>query len=119
MLGDADQVLAGLRDEGFIRPHIQLDAQQVLDYLDPFVEPARTEEFTFSREWMRTQFARINDVRNPDFTIGLKLNLPPSYALIHRVWLGTISVLCQLGATVPMRSELERWAPGFTSPANA
>jgi predicted unusual protein kinase regulating ubiquinone biosynthesis (AarF/ABC1/UbiB family) len=119
MLGDAEQVLTGLRDEGFIRPHIELDAQQVLDYLDPFVEPARTEEFTFSREWMRSQFARINDVRNPDFTIGLKLNLPPSYALIHRVWLGTISVLCQLGATVPMRSELERWAPGFTSPANA
>jgi len=118
MVGDADQMLAGLRDEGFIRPHIDLDPKQVFDYLDPFVEPARTEHFTFSRDWMRAQFARINDVRNPEFTIGLKLNLPPSYALIHRVWLGTISVLCQLGATVPMRSELERWAPGFTEPAN-
>jgi predicted unusual protein kinase regulating ubiquinone biosynthesis (AarF/ABC1/UbiB family) len=111
--GDADTVLEGLRTEGFVRPHIDVDPEQVLAYLDPFVEPARHETFTFSRDWMRGQFTRLNDIRNPDFTVGLKLNLPPSYALIHRVWLGTIGVLCQLGATVPMRSELERWAPGF------
>ncbi len=117
--GDAETVMAGLRAEGFVRPHIEVDPQQVLDYLDPFVEPARHEVFTFSREWMRGQFARLNDVRNPDFTVGLKLNLPPSYALIHRVWLGTIGVLCQLGATVPMRSELERWAPGFVEESAA
>jgi predicted unusual protein kinase regulating ubiquinone biosynthesis (AarF/ABC1/UbiB family) len=111
--GDADTVLEGLRNEGFVRPHIEIDPEQVLSYLDPFVEPARQETFTFSRDWMRGQFTRLNDIRNPDFTVGLKLNLPPSYALIHRVWLGTIGVLCQLGATVPMRSELEQWAPGF------
>jgi predicted unusual protein kinase regulating ubiquinone biosynthesis (AarF/ABC1/UbiB family) len=111
--GDADTVLEGLRTEGFVRPHIDVHPEQVLAYLDPFVEPARHETFTFSRDWMRGQFTRLNDIRNPDFTVGLKLNLPPSYALIHRVWLGTIGVLCQLGATVPMRSELERWAPGF------
>ncbi|CAB4937472.1 MAG: AarF/ABC1/UbiB kinase family protein [Actinobacteria bacterium] len=111
--GDADTVLEGLRTEGFVRPHIDVDPEQVLAYLDPFVEPARHETFTFSRDWMRGQFTRLNDIRNPDFTVGLKLNLPPSYALIHRVWLGTIGVLCQLGATVPMRSELVRWAPGF------
>ncbi|NQW72710.1 MAG: AarF/ABC1/UbiB kinase family protein, partial [Actinobacteria bacterium] len=111
--GDADTVLEGLRTEGFVRPHIEIDPEQVLSYLDPFVEPARQESFTFSRDWMRGQFTRLNDIRNPDFTVGLKLNLPPSYALIHRVWLGTIGVLCQLGATVPMRSELEQWAPGF------
>ena len=111
--GDAETVLEGLRIEGFVRPHIEIDPGQVLSYLDPFVEPARHETFTFSRDWMRGQFTRLNDIRNPDFTVGLKLNLPPSYALIHRVWLGTIGVLCQLGATVPMRAELEQWAPGF------
>ena len=112
--GDAPTVLEGLRREGFVRPHIEVDAQQVLDYLDPFVEPARHEVFHFSRDWLRGQFTRLNDVRNPDFTIGMKLNLPPSYALIHRVWLGSIGVLCQLDAHVPVRGELERWAPGFT-----
>jgi len=113
MTGDADQVAEGLRDEGFILPNVTVDPESVLNYLDPFVEPAKTEEFHFSRDWMRGQFARMNDVRNPDFTIALKLNLPPSYALIHRVWLGCIAVLCQLDATVPMRDELRSWAPGF------
>ncbi len=116
MSGDAETVIAGLREEGFIRPKVDVDPVQVLNYLDPFVEPARHETFHFSREWMRGQFTRMQDVRNPDFTIGIKLNLPPSYALIHRVWLGSIAVLCQLDATVPMRGELERWVPTFASP---
>lgn len=114
-LGDAQTVIEGLRAEGFIKPNIEVDAEQVLAYLEPFVDPARYEEFTFSRDWMREQFTRMNDMRNPDFAVGLKLNLPPSYALIHRVWLGCIGVLCQLGATVPMRAELTRWVPDFTA----
>lgn len=112
--GDAQTVIDGLRDEGFIRPHIDVDADQLLGYLEPFVEPARYEEFQFTRAWLRGQFNRINDIRDPDFVVGMKLNLPPSYALIHRVWLGGIGVLCQLQSTIPMRAELERWVPGFT-----
>ncbi|RRR76153.1 AarF/ABC1/UbiB kinase family protein, partial [Streptomyces sp. RP5T] len=42
-----------------------------------------------------------------------QLNLPPAYLLIHRVTLSTIGVLCQLGATVRLREELEEWLPGF------
>ena len=114
--GDAQTVADGLRDEGFIRPNVEVDPLQILNYLDPFVEPARHETFHFSRDWMRGQFQRMQDVRNPDFTMGLKLNLPPSYALIHRVWLGSIAVLCQLDATVPMRAELEQWVPTFSVP---
>lgn len=45
--------------------------------------------------------------------MGRQLNLPPSYLLIHRVTLSTIGVLCQLGATVRLRDELEEWLPGF------
>ncbi|MCU0266202.1 MAG: AarF/ABC1/UbiB kinase family protein, partial [Actinomycetia bacterium] len=45
--------------------------------------------------------------------MGLKLNLPPEYLLVHRVWLGGLGVLCQLGAEVPMRSEMDTWLPGF------
>jgi predicted unusual protein kinase regulating ubiquinone biosynthesis (AarF/ABC1/UbiB family) len=111
--GDAETVMEGLRAEGFIRPNIELDPQRLLEYLDPFVEPARHAEFSFSREWLRGQFTRLSDLRNPDAMIGMKLNLPPSYALIHRVWLGSIGVLCQLEATVPVRSTLVDWVPGF------
>ncbi len=113
MAGGAEEVLEGLREEGFVRPSAKVDPQALMDFLDPFIDPARTETFHYSREWLRRQFTRLNDPRNPDFAIGLKLNLPPSYLLIHRVWLGAIGVLCQLNAEVAMRGELERWVPGF------
>ena len=62
---------------------------------------------------MRTQFERINDPRDPSYTIALKLNLPPSYLLIHRTWLGGIGVLSQLEAEAPFRAILEESLPGF------
>jgi predicted unusual protein kinase regulating ubiquinone biosynthesis (AarF/ABC1/UbiB family) len=115
MLGDAAAVVDGLRAEGFIKPGVDVDPQQLLDALRPFAEPAEHEEFHFSREWMRGHFTRLSDPRNPDFATGFKINLPPSYMLIHRVWLGGIGVLSQMDATVPMRGELERWLPTFTA----
>jgi predicted unusual protein kinase regulating ubiquinone biosynthesis (AarF/ABC1/UbiB family) len=113
MSGDAEAVLEGLRAEGFVKPSIRIDASQLLDYLAPFVEPAQVERFKFGRPWMREQFKRVNDPRPPGYTTGLKLNMPPSYVLIHRVWIGGIGVLSQLGTEAPFRGELERWLPGF------
>jgi predicted unusual protein kinase regulating ubiquinone biosynthesis (AarF/ABC1/UbiB family) len=106
-------VVDQLRDEGFIKPRITVDPDELRDYLAPFIEPAREETFGFSRQWMREQFARLNDPREPGYTMSLKLNLPPSYLLIHRVWLGGIGVLCQLGARLPFRRILEESLPGF------
>lgn len=110
---DADGLVQGLRDEGFVRPGIDVDPQQVQDYLAPFVEPASVERFRFSRAWMREQFTRINDPREPGFTLALKLNLPPSYLLIHRTWLGAIGVMSQLEAEAPFREILDELLPGF------
>ncbi|MBT2400320.1 AarF/ABC1/UbiB kinase family protein [Streptomyces sp. ISL-100] len=111
--GEADAVYELLREEGFVKDSIDLDPNEVLDYLLPIIEPAQADEFTFSRGWMRQQAARIADIRSPAHQLGKQLNLPPSYLLIHRVTLSTIGVLCQLGATVRLRHELEEWLPGF------
>ncbi len=113
LAGKADEMLDGLRDEGFVKPHIRLEPEEVYDYLAPFLEPAAVESFHFNRAWMREQFSRINDPRRPGYTVGLKLNLPPSYLLIHRVWIGGLGVLSQLDCEAPFRAELERWLPGF------
>ncbi|MDI2131036.1 ABC1 kinase family protein [Yinghuangia seranimata] len=110
---EADGVMEVLRTEGFIKPSIKLDAQEVLDYLLPMVEPAQVDRFRFTRAWMRVQGARIGDPRNPASAMARQLNLPPNYLLIHRVTLSTIGVLCQLNAEVPFREELECWLPGF------
>src|SRR6478609_2440370 len=111
--GDADAVYAMLREAGFVKDSIDLEPDAVLDYLLPIIEPAEADEFTFTRGWMRSQAARIADPRSPAHQLGRQLNLPPSYLLIHRVTLSTIGVLCQLGATVRLRDELEEWLPGF------
>ncbi len=114
-LGDAHAIVEGLRAEGFIKPDVEIDAESFFQALAPFAEPAEHEYFHFSREWMRGHFNRLSDPRNPDFAVGFKINLPPNYMLIHRVWLGGIGVLSQMDATVPMRGELERWLPSFVA----
>jgi predicted unusual protein kinase regulating ubiquinone biosynthesis (AarF/ABC1/UbiB family) len=110
---DADGVVAGLREEGFIKASIDIDGRALLDYLAPFLEPARHTTWTFSRAWMRELFAHVNDVRRPQWSLGLKLNLPPEYLLIHRVWLGGIGVLCQIEGEVPVLEVLAEWLPDF------
>jgi predicted unusual protein kinase regulating ubiquinone biosynthesis (AarF/ABC1/UbiB family) len=114
---DDEALVEGLRAEGFIKDHVKVDPGQLLDYLSPFVEPTKVERFRFSREWMRTQFQRINDPRSPSYTLALKLNLPPAYLLIHRTWLGGIGVLSQLEAEAPFRQILTESLPGFAEPS--
>ena len=114
--GDADAVLAGLREEGFVRPGVEIDAQTLLDYLVPLLEPIRSEVFHFTRPWLRAEAARLSDLRQA--MTGIKLNLPPAYLLIHRATLGTMAVLCQLDCEAPFRGECERWVPGFAPAAD-
>jgi hypothetical protein len=111
--GHADVVLAGLREQGFVRPTIDIDAQRLLDYLSPGLEPARAKRFRFTRAWLRSQAVRVADPRSPAYSTGLRLNLPPDYLLIHRVTMGTIGVLCQLEAEAAWSGELRTWLPGF------
>jgi predicted unusual protein kinase regulating ubiquinone biosynthesis (AarF/ABC1/UbiB family) len=113
LAGDADAVLAGLRDEGFVPKALQVDAPAILDYVLPMLEPVAVEEFHFTRAWLRREAARIADPRSPANTLGRQLNLPAPYLLIHRVTLGGIGVLCQLDAQAPFRAEMLRWVPGF------
>jgi predicted unusual protein kinase regulating ubiquinone biosynthesis (AarF/ABC1/UbiB family) len=116
-LRDPGELIEGLRREGFVKDNVRIDPAQLLDYLSPFVEPTQVERFRFSREWMRTQFQRINNPRDPSYTLAMKLNLPPSYLLIHRTWLGGIGVLSQLEAEAPFRQILTESLPGFAAPA--
>ncbi|MFF1822398.1 ABC1 kinase family protein [Kribbella sp. NPDC058245] len=114
LTGDGPAIHDGLVDEGFIKPRMEIDPEQLMDYLAPFAEPAREDTFQFNREWMRAQANRTSDFRSPNATLAFKLNLPPSYLLIHRVWIGGMAVLSQLEAEAPFRSVLEELLPGFS-----
>ncbi|MFL6077377.1 MAG: ABC1 kinase family protein [Mycobacteriales bacterium] len=109
----AEQVLTGLRKAGFVKPEMEVDAAAVLEYLGPILDPLRTEEFKFSRDWLRRQARRMADPRSDVAKLGRQLNLPPEYLLIHRVTIGSIGVLCQLEATAPYLELAREWQPGF------
>lgn len=113
---DAESVLAGLRDEGFVKPDVEVDARAVLDFVRPFLEPVADEEFQFSRRWLRGEATRIANPKGPVYQLSKNLNLPPAYLLIHRVTAGSVGVLCQLESKASYRAVVERWLPGFTGP---
>ncbi len=111
--GKADEVLAGLRAEGFILPGYEPDPVALLDYLSPFAEPLRHNTFHFNRKWMQSQAARMSNLSSQESKLARHINLPPSYLMIHRVTFGSIGVLCQLDATAPFREIVAKWQPGF------
>jgi predicted unusual protein kinase regulating ubiquinone biosynthesis (AarF/ABC1/UbiB family) len=112
--GESQELMELLRAEGFVRDGMRLDPEDVLSYLAPFAEPLRTERFRFSRAWLQRQAERVGDLRSPDFRTGRALNLPPRHLLVHRVTFGTLGVMCQLGAEVPLREIVARWQPIIT-----
>lgn len=110
---DWDAVAEGLREEGFLLPHTRFDAPALKNYLGPFLDSARSEEFAFTRKWLRGQAVRVATPNQENISNALKLNLPPEYMLLHRVWVGGIGVLCQIETTLPFRALLEEYVPGF------
>ena len=77
------------------------------------IEPIAVDEFHFTRAWLRGEATRLSSPKSPAFQLSRKLNLPPSYLLIHRVTLGSIGVLCQLEAQGPVPGDPAEVAPGF------
>ena len=94
--GNIREVEDELREEGFLRDGIEVDLDALYSFLAPLAEPSRGDSFTFSREWLRGEAARVTDPRSSN--LGRRLNLPPSYVLIHRVSTEGIGVLCQLAS---------------------
>ena len=106
-----EDLLTLLRNEGFVRPGVRMRAEDAVAYLAPFTEPLRAETFRFNRRWLQRQAERVGDLRSPEFSTGRDLNLPPQYLLVHRVTMGTLGVLCQLDADVPLRGIVRHWQP--------
>jgi len=109
--GDIREVQDELHQEGFVREGIDVDLDALYSFLAPLAEPSRLDYFKFSREWLRGEAARVTDPRSSN--LGRRLNLPPSYVLIHRVSTEGIGVLCQLASEGNFRAELVRWMPGY------
>lgn len=109
--GDGVGLYNKFRDYKFMLPERDVDPRELLNFLLPLVEALVEEEFSYSRDWLQSQSKRVGDPRNPTSKIGLSLNLPAEYLLIHRVTLGSTMLLSQLGAKGRFRDEARIWFP--------
>ena len=110
--GDLQEVEDELRSHGFLREGVSIDLTALRAFLAPLAEPSEVETFKFSREWLRAEAMRVFDTRSS--SVVRRLNLPPSYVLIHRVSTAGVGVLCQLECEGPFQAEVLRWMPGYT-----
>jgi predicted unusual protein kinase regulating ubiquinone biosynthesis (AarF/ABC1/UbiB family) len=111
---DIQTVEHELRVHGFLKEGVTVDLDALHAYLAPLAEPSRVETFKFTREWLREEASRVTDMRSA--AISRRLNLPPSYVLIHRVSTAGIGVLCQLECEGQFRAEVIKWMPSYTDP---
>ena len=113
--GDLAKLEDEFRSHGYLRDGVSVDLTALRAFLAPLAEPSRAESFRFSREWLRTETMQASALRSS--SVLRRLNLPPSYVLIHRVLAAGLGVLCQLECEVPFRAEVLRWMPGYADPA--
>ena len=113
--GDLAKLEDELRSHGYLRDGVSVDLTALRAFLAPLAEPSRAKSFRFSREWLRTETAQASALRSS--SVLRRLNLPPSYVLIHRVLASGLGVLCQLECEAPFRAEVLRWMPGYADPA--
>ena len=113
--GDPARLEDEFRSHGYLRDGVSIDLTALRAFLAPLAEPSKAESFRFSREWLRTETMRASAARSS--SVLRRLNLPPSYVLIHRVLASGLGVLCQLECEVPFRAEVLRWLPGYVDPA--
>ena len=113
--GDLAKLEDEFRSHGYLRDGVSIDLAALRAFLAPLAEPSRAESFRFSREWLRTETMQASALRSS--SVLRRLNLPPSYVLIHRVLAAGLGVLCQLECEAPFRAEVLRWMPGYADTA--
>ena len=113
--GDLAKLEDEFRSHGYLRDGVSVDLTALRAFLAPLAEPSRAESFRFSREWLRTETMQASALRSS--SVLRRLNLPPSYVLIHQVLASGLGVLCQLECEAPFRAEVLRWLPGYADTA--
>ncbi len=109
---DPDQLVREMERSRFLRPGHGLDPALVYDYVSSPYTPYLSEEFTFTREWMRETLGVIFDVQGPHAEVIEQLNMPPSFVILDRVIWGISAILGKLEAHGPWRAMLLEYVAG-------
>ncbi len=95
---------------GLIAPDT-VDATDLSNFVDPWMEPLRCHRFHFDRAWLQREARRWSDPRGTAGRLQRKVRIPARHLLVQRVAFGLLGVLTSLDAIVPVRAEVERWIP--------
>jgi len=116
-LGSPEEMVQAAREEGFLAPDGEVNAEEWAAVVSAHSYPFTTETFRYTREWMRQETTRGFTIATDMRPGGLarQLRLPPQYMAVARALTSCGGVLCQLEAEGPFRAEAERWLPGFTT----
>ncbi|RLE25967.1 MAG: hypothetical protein DRJ50_01880 [Actinobacteria bacterium] len=103
---DPDKLVAEMVSSNFLPAGHGLDPALVYEYVSSPYVPYLTDEFTFTRDWMRDTLGVIFDVQGPHAEVIEQLNMPPSFVILDRVVWGVNAILGKLGAEGPWRGML-------------
>jgi predicted unusual protein kinase regulating ubiquinone biosynthesis (AarF/ABC1/UbiB family) len=103
---DPDKLVAHMERAKFLQEGHGLDPRLVYEYVSSPYTPYLSDEFTFTREWMRETLAVVLDVQGPHAPVIEKLNLPASFLILDRVSWGVSAILGKLEASGPWRAML-------------
>ncbi|MCV7380198.1 ABC transporter ATP-binding protein [Mycobacterium alsense] len=118
-----DEAIRLLKKLGFMPRDYDLTAEQLVDYLGPlwaYIDPLRSGEFHFTREWFQNSALVTADPLAEGFAdrfkLARQLTVPPGYVMLLRTLGGLLGVAVQLDAHVAYATLIERWVPGFFPP---
>jgi predicted unusual protein kinase regulating ubiquinone biosynthesis (AarF/ABC1/UbiB family) len=103
---DPDLLVQRMEAANFLRSGHGLDPALVFDYVSKPYVPYLSDEFTYTREWMRDTLGVIFDVQGPHAPVIENLNMPPSFVILDRVVWGVSAILGKLEARGPWRAML-------------
>ena len=103
---DPDALIAAMESSGFLRPGHSLDPQSVYDYVSTPYLPYLTDDFAYTRTFVKDAMTTIIDVKGPHAEVIAQLNLPPSFVILDRVVWGVNALLAKLELTNPWRAML-------------
>ncbi|MGH3531571.1 MAG: ABC1 kinase family protein [Mycobacterium sp.] len=118
-----DEVIRLLKKLGFMPRDYDLTAERVVEYIGPlwaYIDPLRSGEFHFTREWFQKSALATSDPFGEGFAdrfkVARQLTVPPGYVMLLRTLGGLLGDAVQLDAHVEYAALIQRWVPGFFEP---
>lgn len=118
-----DEAIHLMKKLGFMPQHYDLTADQLVEYLGPlwaYIDPLRSGEFHFTRDWFQKSALITADPLAEGFAdrfkVARQMTIPPGYVMLLRTLGGLLGVAVQLDAQVAYAALMERWIAGFFPP---